>query len=282
MILLENQYLTAKISTIGAELIELQKNGKESILWKIDPLFWNRISPILFPIVGRLLHDSYEYDDQIFTLKQHGFARDLSFKIREQTQTKVELQLTDSEETSKIYPFSFEFIICYELFDDRIDISFRTTNKSDKNMPFSVGGHPGFAINLPLDEYRLNFHATIETERWLIEKSYYTGQKESMKIDHYLDLKNEYFLNDAIVFKHPKFSIVTLEHVNSEKVVSVGSSNWEAIGFWTKPNAPFLCIEPWWGWADSHDSSGKIENKEGLHWLKPQETETLSYFIQVH
>ena len=282
MILLENQYLTAKISTIGAELIELQKNGKESILWKMDPLFWNRISPILFPIVGRLLHDSYECDDQIFTLKQHGFARDLSFKIREQTQTKVELQLTDLEETSKIYPFSFEFIICYELFDDRIDISFRTTNKSDKNMPFSVGGHPGFAISLPLDEYRLNFHATIETERWLIEKSYYTGQKESMKIDHYLDLKNEYFLNDAIVFKNPKFSIVTLEHVNSEKVVSVGSSNWEAIGFWTKQNAPFLCIEPWWGWADSHDSSGKIENKEGLHWLKPQETETLSYFIQVH
>jgi galactose mutarotase-like enzyme len=57
---------------------------------------------------------------------------------------------------------------------------------------------------------------------------------------------------------------------------------WDAVGFWTKPGAPFFCIEPWWGYADSHNSSGNIEDKEGLHWLEPHQKETVSYFIQLH
>jgi galactose mutarotase-like enzyme len=102
------------------------------------------------------------------------------------------------------------------------------------------------------------------------------------KIDQYLNLCDDFFLDDAMVFKQPLFSRVTLENLNSEKIVTVGSSNWEAIGFWTKPSAPFFCIEPWWGWADSHTSTGKITDKEGLHWLSPEQEETVSYYIQVH
>jgi galactose mutarotase-like enzyme len=98
MIILKNHCLTAKISSIGAELIELGRNDKNSVLWKMDNLFWNRISPILFPIVGRLLDDSYEHSEQIYRMKQHGFARDLPFRIIEQTQSKVELELTDSDD----------------------------------------------------------------------------------------------------------------------------------------------------------------------------------------
>jgi galactose mutarotase-like enzyme len=282
MIILKNHCLTAKISSIGAELIELGRNDKNSVLWKMDNLFWNRISPILFPIVGRLLDDSYEHSEQIYRMKQHGFARDLPFRIIEQTQSKVELELTDSDETRLLYPFSFAFFVCYELMDDKIEISFRTKNNSDEKMPYSVGGHPGFAIKTPLSEYRLNFNQTFETERWMIENSYYTGHKEMYKVDQYLNLCDDFFLDDAIVFKHPLFSCVTLENLNAEKIVTVGSSKWEAIGFWTKPNAPFFCIEPWWGWADSHTSTGKIMDKEGLHWLNPEQEETVSYYIQVH
>jgi galactose mutarotase-like enzyme len=282
MIILENNYLNAQIKVLGAELIALQRKGKENVLWVPDFSFWNRISPNLFPFVGRLLKDTYRYNHQIYEMKQHGFARDLSFNIIEQTKTKVELQLTDSDETRINYPFYFEFTVIYELIEEQIEISYTTKNRSSNKMPYSVGGHPGFALNLPLHHYRLNFHTDFEVDRWLIENTYYTGQKQLMKIDNYLNLENEYFSKDAIVFKDPKFSHVTLEKQNKEKLVTVGSDNWEAIGFWTKQNAPFFCIEPWWGYADSHNSTGNIEDKEGLHWLEPHQKETVSYFIQVH
>lgn len=282
MIVLENDNLYAEINLTGAELVVLQQKGKENVLWNPDLAFWNRTSPNLFPIVGRLVNDRYQYKDCTYELKQHGFARDLPFTIRAKTKSHVELQLTDNEETRKKYPFSFEFVVMYELFEDRIEISYITSNKDDKKMPYSVGGHPGFALNLPLDNYNLNFHSSFEADRWLIENTFYTGQKQPMKIDSLLNLKNEYFTNDAIVFKQPKINQVTLEKINKERIVTVGSSSWDAIGLWTKQNAPFFCIEPWWGWADSHDSTGKIEEKSGLHWLEPGQEEMASYFIQVH
>jgi galactose mutarotase-like enzyme len=282
MVVLENDNLYAEINLIGAELIVLKRKGKENVLWNPDFSLWNRTAPNLFPIVGRLVNDRYQYKDCIYEMKQHGFARDLPFKVINQTQSSVELQLTDSEETKKNYPFSFEFVVIYELIEDRIGVSYKTSNKDDKKMPYSVGGHPGFVLNLPLDNYRLNFNSSFEADRWLIQNAYYSGQKQPMKINKYLNLKNEYFTSDAIVFKQLKFSKVTLEKINAEQIVTVGSANWEAIGFWTKQNAPFFCIEPWWGWADSYDSTGKIEDKGGLHWLEPQQEEILSFFIQVH
>jgi galactose mutarotase-like enzyme len=282
MIVLENDNLYAEINLTGAELIVLKRKGKQNVLWNPDVDFWNRIAPNLFPIVGRLVNDCYQFNDCTYELKQHGFARDLSFKVLNQTKSCVELQLTDTDETRKKYPFSFEFMVIYELIEDRIEVSYKTSNKDDKKIPYSVGGHPGFALNLPLDNYRLNFHTSFETERWLIENAYYTGQNQPMNIDHFLNLNNQYFINDAIVFKKPKFSQVTLEKLTTEKIVTVGSLNWDAIGFWTKQNAPFFCIEPWWGWADSHDSSGNIEDKGGLHWLVPDETEIVSFFIKAH
>lgn len=282
MVILDNSILKAKINLLGAELVELQVKGKENILWIPDFSFWNRTAPNLFPIVGRLVNDCFQYNHSSYEMKQHGFARDLPFFIVNQTHTMVELKLADSEETRKNYPFNFELKVIYELKENRIEISYKTFNKGEITMPYSVGGHPGFALNLPLKNYRLNFHTSFEADRWLIENSFYTGQKQSMKIDHYLNLENEYFFNDAIVFKQPKFTKVTLENFNDEKIVTVGSSNWDAIGFWTKQNAPFFCVEPWWGWADSSNSSGKIEEKEGLHWLEPQSEETVSYFIHIH
>lgn len=282
MVILENTILKAKINPLGAELVELQKKGKENILWVPDFSFWNRTAPNLFPIVGRLVNDQYQFNNLFYEMKQHGFARDMPFEVIKQEQNKVELQLSSSEAIKINYPFDFNFTIIFELKEDRIEISYTTFNKSNIKMPYSVGGHPGFALDLPLENYRLNFHTSIDTDRWLIENLFYTGKKQSMKIDHFLNLKNEYFFKDAIVFKQPKFTKATLENFNAEKIVTLGSSNWDAIGFWTKQNAPFFCIEPWWGWADSSNSSGKIEEKEGIHWLEPQMEETVSYFIQVH
>jgi galactose mutarotase-like enzyme len=43
------------------------------------------------------------------------------------------------------------------------------------------------------------------------------------------------------------------------------------LGIWAKPNAPFVCIEPWCGIADFETSNGAIEDKEGIQILRAGE-----------
>ena len=43
------------------------------------------------------------------------------------------------------------------------------------------------------------------------------------------------------------------------------------LGIWTKPNAPFICIEPWCGLADNINHNGNVINKEGINLLQPKE-----------
>jgi galactose mutarotase-like enzyme len=94
-----------------------------------------------------------------------------------------------------------------------------------------------------------------------------------------LELHNDYFVSDAIVLRSPEFSTATLVHKTKGKLVTVDCSSWDAVGFWTKPGAPFLCIEPWWGWADSLQNFGDFATKEALHWLEPNEEESLFYEV---
>jgi len=277
-----NEYIEAEINLIGAELISIAKIQQNNLLWVKNEQYWNRVAPILFPIVGKLKDDSYRINDKRYSMKQHGFARDLEFKVVEQTTNKVELILVETKETRKHYPFSFSLSVEYKLVGQSIQIFYKTINTGKEMLPYSVGGHPGFEINLPIENYKLNFYKSFISDRWKIIDGLYSEETEKMIIDGYLSLTKDLFMHDAIVFKRPPFSKVTLENNQSEKIVTLGSENWEAIGLWTKPGAPFFCIEPWWGWADNQNASGDLLQKSGIHYLEPSKSEIVSYYIEVH
>jgi galactose mutarotase-like enzyme len=281
-IILLNEEIEVKINLLGGELEYLGKIHHNNLLWFKNEEFWNRVSPNLFPIVGKLKNDSFQYKKKTYLMKQHGFARDLEFEVVKQTNNSVELSLRDNEKTRQQYPFSFCFSILYELVGKIIYISYKTINMGDEVLPYSVGGHPGFDINLPIENYKLNFYESFISERWIIEDGLYSGKTEKMKIDGTLNLKSEFFMLDALVFKAPSFSKVTLENSSLGKIITLGSNNWEAIGFWTKQGAPFLCIEPWWGWADNQKTNGNLFQKSGMHFLETGESEIVSYYIEVH
>jgi len=147
---LENGVITARIALLGAELIELSTVTDDTILWKKDDTIWNRTAPNLFPIVGRLLNDSYNWKGETYTMRQHGFARDQKFEITQQTATSVNLLLNANPSTRLQFPFEFEFEITYTLEGNQIQISHCTRNLTAEKMPYSVGGHPGFALKEPL------------------------------------------------------------------------------------------------------------------------------------
>lgn len=282
MIRIANDFLEAKINQFGAELTALSVIGGDNVLWEKNTIHWNRVAPNLFPIVGRLLNDSYHVNGTAYTMHQHGFARDHSFDILEQSSDSVKLILRANDSTFEKYPFSFDFIVEYTLCDLEIQVRYTTNNTGLERMPYSVGGHPGFALNSSLDEYRLVFPNSFQTERCLLEGSYFSGEIDALEINEKLDLHDELFNRDALVLKNPPFNSVILEHQTRGKILQVSSNNWEAIGFWTKKGAPFLCIEPWWGWADEVNALGILTEKAGIHLLDAGATETVSFSILLY
>lgn len=281
MVEISNKLIHAVINPIGAELISLSKLRDENILWNKNEVYWNRIAPNLFPIVGRLKNDCYTYHNNTYLLTQHGFARDNYFEVVEKRESSVLFRLVANENSRKIYPFEFIFEILYSIVDNEIEISYCVQNRGEGIMPYSVGGHPGFAIDGNLTDYFLDFGMIFSPKRWMLEGSYFSGETKKLSIEHELKLNYQLFENDAIVFKNPEFKQVILTHNEKGRIAGLSSDTMTAIGFWTKKNAPFLCIEPWWGWADKLESSGNILEKEGIQLLAENETKSHSYKIEL-
>lgn len=280
---LSNKYLSLNISPVGAELIHLS-HGEIPLIWKKNDAIWNRFAPLLFPFVGRLKNDRYLYQGQEFPMKQHGFARDKVFTLTSQNEQSLTFELKSDEHTYGIYPFKFSLGVKYELMNNQLKVELKVQNTDNKRMPFSIGAHPGFHVESEINEYSLEIPGAENWERYLIKDGLYTDEKVHMLFDteSRLRLSDEYFADDAIVFKHQGIRKVRLIK-NEVPFLEFETQGEEAPywGFWKKPDAPFLCIEPWWGIADSLNSSGNIEEKEGIRFLEPENNNTFAYLITV-
>lgn len=277
---LQNSTIGAEINCLGAELIFFGGQAGKNILWSKQTDHWNRVAPNLFPVVGRLIDDQYTLHGKMYRMTQHGFARDRAFEVVEQTENAVRLRLISDSESMEFYPFSFVFDVCYSLIENGVSISYETQNTGKEPMYYSVGGHPAFYLEEALENYYLEFDSEIPLDRQELEGSYFSGKTTHYGVSNKLELNDKLFENDAFVLKAPGCSSVSLKHVNGKTRVRMNCDSWTAIGFWTKKGAPFLCIEPWWGWADHTDARGKLEEKKGIRKLNPGEKERLEYSIE--
>ena len=148
---LENENLKVTINYFGAELSSIQKKSTGTeYLWNADPAYWNRTSPVLFPIVGSLKGKEFQYGGSTYPMGQHGFARDMEFSLLSATETECWLELSSNEETLAKYPFAFRLEIGYRLEDQKLTVIWRVINEDEKTIHFSIGGHPAFMC--PLDQ----------------------------------------------------------------------------------------------------------------------------------
>jgi galactose mutarotase-like enzyme len=279
VISLQNPHITASISEQGAELQSLNHAEHGNIIWRKNDRHWNRFAPILFPIVGRLLQDQYRYGNETYAMKQHGFARDEMFEVIEQTATKVVLKLADNERTRLQFPFAFELFVTYELLDHAINIHYGVRNTGNSPLHFSIGGHPGFHLDGNLSDYYLDFGGEYVLPQHLIEGNYYSGESRDIKLSRNFKLEDSLFQADAIVLKNPPFQSLGFGKQGIGNIFTFHCKDWTALGLWTKPGAPFFCIEPWWGWADAIHANGKLEEKEGIQALAPEGQSTFEYTI---
>ena len=142
---LSNHYLSTTVDSLGAQLISIKKIGKDhEYIWKADPEVWGRHAPLLFPIVGRLKNDQYQFDGKDYSLGQHGFARNQEFEKLTADDDKLIFELKENEETQKSYPFLFSLRVTYTLWKNVLYNKYEVTNTENQDIYFSIGGHPGF------------------------------------------------------------------------------------------------------------------------------------------
>ncbi|WP_343634695.1 aldose 1-epimerase family protein [Fluviicola sp.] len=279
-VILQNQSHNAEISLHGAELIFYGNKISGNMLWSKQTDHWNRVAPNLFPIVGRLLGDSYSIGGKTYAMSQHGFARDNAFEVVEKSDTIARLRLISLPKSMDVYPYFFVFEVCYVLTENGIVVSYETQNTGKEPMYYSVGGHPAFYLEESLENYYLEFDVEVPLNRQELEGSYFSGKTIHYGVSDRLPLNDELFEKDAFVLKAPGFSSVSLKHRSGKTLVRMKCDSWIAIGFWTKKGAPFICIEPWWGWADDVHATRKLEEKAGIRQLNPGEKERLEYSIE--
>ncbi len=289
MVTLENDFLKINIRNKGAELTSVynKKTGQE-LLWQADADVWEWHAPNLFPIVGGLLNNHLRVNDEKYFLGRHGFARNTEFKKIDCNKTHVKYSLHFNQDTLTKYPYKFEFQILYDLMDNQLRVSYKVINLDDKTVYFSVGAHPGFALNFKGnfedDTYFIAFDKDEETlnASLLNSSGMFDGKTKEINLtNNNLYLNKKTFENDALVFKNLKSRKVHLKNNINNTIITIDFPHFNYLGLWAKPGANFVCIEPWLGCADTADQKVDISKKEGIQHVEKGHVFETEFFIGV-
>ncbi len=269
--LLENDYLSVKISDLGAELKSIfnKKNDCE-YLWYGKEEIWSGQAPILFPIVGELHEQTFLYEGKEYHLSRHGFARKMTFDFVCEGENYVEFSLKSDKETLKIYPFDFELIVRYTLNKNILSVSHTVINKTDGDMYFSLGAHPGFNCEIG-DSLYFSETENLETERIEAEGTRIDEKFPALDNTNQILITNEIFEADALILSGFKSKSITLKSPNHSREVRFDLGNAPYLGIWAKPGAPYVCIEPWHGVCDTIHGNEDFTKKQAIEHLNKGE-----------
>ena len=287
---LKNEILTVQVKEHGAELASIRK-GSVEYLWQADPLFWGRHSPVLFPIVGSVWEKRYRVDGREFELGQHGFARDMDFTMVEGGEDEVRYRLESTEDTLKKYPWPFVLEIAYRLHGNMIDVIWEVSNPGNEDMFFQIGAHPAF--NYPdydpqtMERGFLSFDRSEGLECIRIKEKGCVDSETlyplDVPADGLLPLTRETFDKiDTIMLQDGQIGSVALYRTDRTPWLKL-SFEAPVVGIWSPPgkNAPFICLEPWYGRCDRAGYEGDYRDRDWVNRLAPGERFSSVYTIEI-
>ncbi|MBQ2701146.1 MAG: aldose 1-epimerase family protein [Clostridia bacterium] len=278
-ITLKSGNAVATVQTLGGELISFKDKKGQERLWHGDPAVWPGHAPVLFPVIGSLKDNQTIIDGKAYTLQKHGFAKRMTFKVGKRGDDFVEMLLEANAETRNEFPFDFALHITHTITEDGFTTVYLVENRSEKIMPFCIGGHPG--IRCPMEEgaafedYQLVFPTAEEAENALAPNGYLitgTQKLDCLLEDRILPLKYELFdAHDALILSHLKSREVKLVHKTTGKGISFSFPKFPVLGIWTMPfkRGKYLCLEPWQGMPGCVGETGKLEDKPYSVKLQP-------------
>ena len=291
MFQLTNNVLKISVKPKGAELCEIASvKNHNQFMWHADPDIWRSYAPNLFPIIGSMKNDQYTFKGQTYHMPKHGFVRhNDDIKLVNQTKNSLTFSLMYNEGLLKLFPFKFELLITYSLNNNTLEIKHTVKNLDDKAIYFSIGGHPAFKCpvykNENYTDYSLVFEheETAQTYVLNMDNGLVTNQtKPAFDTKNSINLRPDLFTKDALIFKDLQSRKVALVSNNHGEILNVTYKDFDYLGIWAKPNAPYVCLEPWLGIADAENTSQKLTEKEGIIKLPINETFNATYSIQIH
>jgi len=283
---LENEWMKVEIDSFGAELKSLsRKSDNREYMWCADPAYWGRTAPVLFPFVGSLKDKKYRVNGKEYEMGQHGFARDMEFTLLEQRQDKICFGLKANEETRKKYPFEFDLELGYILEGRTVRVLWKVVNRKKEEMPFSIGGHPAFMCPILPETKQTDYLIYFDTDKPLISDVIEDGLigdalKEYELENGYLKITDDLFDGDALIMEKDQAHIVSLCMPDRSPYLTVRFDA-PLFGIWSpvKKNAPFICIEPWYGRADRIRFNLELRDREWGNLLRQDEVFEASYEI---
>ena len=266
--------LSADISTLGAELQALRDEEGRDLLWNGDAAWWTGRAPILFPIVGAVANDTIRVEGKAYTLPKHGFARRREWRIVEHGDSAATFRLEDDPETRAAYPFKFRLDLRFSIEGAALTMAATLTNIGVRELPASFGFHPALRWPLPYgapkEAHRITFEAPEPAPVRRIDGAGLLrpeGEPTGVSGDT-LTLHARLFEDDALIFDRLASRSLTYGAPGA-RAIDIAFPDMPELGVWQKPGAPYICIEPWAGYADPQGYAGEFRDKPGILRLPP-------------
>ncbi len=278
---IENEILKISVKRFGCELTSIKsKNSSYEYLWQGNPDIWSGQSPILFPIIGRLIEDKYTLDGKEYEMEKHGFGRRNDWEFIGKDENSLIFKLSENETTVKAYPYCFDLIVKFILDGNRLTVEHKVVNKNDSVMYFSIGAHPAFNCEIG-DKLIFDKNETLETIKIDLVNSLRLPETEPfVKNEKEIVITEDIFKEDALIFEGVKSENITLVSENSERSIKFNLGNAPYLGIWAKPGAPYVCIEPWCGVNDSTEKKADFSQKDAINFLKPDDSFTFTWYAE--
>ncbi|MCI6467239.1 MAG: aldose 1-epimerase family protein [Faecalicatena sp.] len=288
---LKNDVLKVSFQSKGAALSSIQDKDGTEFLWQGDKTYWSGQAPVLFPICGSLRDDKAQIGDgKVTEMPRHGIVRKREFICEKQGENEIVFSLKSDEEMLKQYPYPFVLKIKYTLTGNTIRTQYEVNNTGEEDMPFFIGGHPGF--NCPLfdtehyDDYRVEFlqeeHCSVPTpvtETGLIDMEHRSPFLQNQKE---VSLSHEMFEKDAVILDEIKSRSVKLLSKNHKKGVRLDFEDFPYLILWSTANhGPFIAMEPWVGLSTCSDESDVFEEKRNIQTAKSGECREYYFDITI-
>lgn len=286
---IKDKSFTARIDSMGAQLVSLEGTEGREYLWTGDPKYWREHAPVLFPIVGALRDGRTRVDGKWYEMGRHGFAKKMEFELAERGEDRIALRLRDSEETRAVYPFGFTLTVTYTLRDGGIETRFNVENTGERPMPYVVGGHPGFSLPMEdgaeFEDYTIQFPEEEEQECPVIdrESGLISGEEKGFRLSgREIPLQHSLFYQDALVFEGLRSKSVRVVNKRTGRGIEMDFGGFPMLGIWSAGNdGPYVCLEPWTGCATLSTEGDELWEKKGMTELRPGESKEHSFTVRV-
>ena len=250
-IIIKSGKSSAKITTLGAELLSLTDSKGKERMWCGDPTYWAGTATVLFPTCGSLLDEQYTYRGKLYRMGGHGLAYGIDWQVAEQREDYVKMTLSENDDTLAIYPFKFKLSAEFSIREGGLGARFTVENCSEDALPYMFGWHPGFTLEGDKNtdsSVELPGKASVKIHK-LKDGRYASPVGTPFALDNskwVIDDKEMDF-HKTLVLTEAGCRAILRTQGTDEAVDFTWSDNIPVFCMWKKPDerARYICLEPW-------------------------------------